>query len=130
MAELLVVKKAMEPSASRKKIIGKVAQSFGVSTEHIYDIEKECSDTVTQLRELIDRSPQDLQTLNDLLERWGAFHCALTLGLPYVAGIDEHGHPTVQKLGGGSGDVRRDPPKTREVIKQTTFSNKDLAETD
>ena len=46
MAELLVVKKAMEPLASRKKIIGEVAKAFGVSMEHIYDIEKS---TLTQL---------------------------------------------------------------------------------
>ena len=46
MAELIVVKKAIAPLAPRKQIIGEVAQCFGVSTEHVYRIEKEYGDTV------------------------------------------------------------------------------------
>jgi hypothetical protein len=81
-----------------------------------------------QLQELTAMKTEELRTLHDLLDRWGAFHCASTWGLPYVAITDEHGHTSVQKIGGGSRDVRRDRP--RPIIKQTTFSIKDLAETD
>jgi hypothetical protein len=128
MAQLLLVKKAMRHS--RMRIIDEVAESFGVSTDHVRDVEKEYGAAVVQLQELTAMNPKDLQTLNDSLDRWGAFHCAMTWGPPYVVVIDEHGHTNVQKIGGGSRDVRRDRPKTREIIKQTTFSNKDLAETD
>jgi hypothetical protein len=62
MAELLVVKKAMDSLASRKKIIGEVAQAFDVSMEHIYDIEKEYGDSVIKLQELMTKNPQELQT--------------------------------------------------------------------
>jgi hypothetical protein len=131
MAQLLVVKEAMRSSLAgrdRMRIIDEVAQSFGVSTDHVRDVEKEHGPTVAQLQELTTMNHKDLQTLNDLLDRWGAFHCATTWGLPYVAVTDEHGHTTVQKLGAGSRDVRRD--RHREIIKQTAFSTKDLAETE
>jgi hypothetical protein len=135
MAELIVVKKAIDPLAPRKKIIGEVAELFGVSTEHVYHIEKEYGAAIIQIEEeLRTKNPQELQTLNDLLDRFGAFHCAATWGPPYVAVTDERGHTTVQRHGGGSGDVRRLPrglrPKTREIIKQSSFSHNGLDETD
>ena len=38
------------------------------------------------------KNPHELQTLHDLLDRWGAFHFAMTWGPLYMAVTDEHGN--------------------------------------